>query len=258
MEKIKNIYYQTVIVILVLILPINSFAWGKQGHSIVAEVAFEYLDASTKSNLLKYLDKMSIEDAANWMDDMRDDHSYDYMKPYHYVNFDKGSIVKVNPGSNILSVLTNTINDLKNYKNFTKEEVKTKLCILFHLIGDLHQPLHVGYGNDKGGNTMQINYNGFGTNLHSFFDSGIIKAKNITLQDCLKSNKFSSTEIKNIQYINVSEWATQSRSNLNEIYNFNGHNIQDEYVNANAIIIKTQLLKAGLRLASVLNEVFKN
>ena len=112
----KNIFYLPVILILLLILPIKSFAWGKQGHSIVAQVAFNYLDASTKSKLLKYLDGMSIEDAANWMDDMRDDHSYDYMKPYHYVNFDKGSIVKVNPGSNILSVLTNTINDLKNYK----------------------------------------------------------------------------------------------------------------------------------------------
>jgi hypothetical protein len=253
----KNIFQFIALLIISIILPLKSFAWGKQGHSIVAEVAFNYLDANTKSNLLKYLDGMSIEDASNWMDDMRDDHSYDYMKPYHYVNFEKGSIVKVNPGNNLLSVLTNTINDLKNYKSFTKEEVKTKLCILFHLIGDLHQPLHVGYGDDKGGNTMQINYNGYGTNLHSFFDSGIIKAKNITLQDCLKSNKFTSTEIKNIQYINVSEWATLSRSNLNEIYNFSGHKVSDEYVNKNAIIIKNQLLKAGLRLASVLNKTFK-
>jgi hypothetical protein len=253
----KNTFQFIALLIVLIILPSKSFAWGKQGHSIVAEVAFNYLDANTKSNLLKYLDGMSIEDAANWMDDMRDDHSFDYMKPYHYVNFEKGSIVKVNPGNNLLSVLTNTINDLKNYKSFNKEEVKMKLCILFHLIGDLHQPLHVGYGDDKGGNTMQINYNGYGTNLHSFFDSGIIKAKNITLQDCLKSNKFSSTEIKNIQYINVSEWATQSRSNLDEIYNFSVHIVQDEYVNANAVIIENQLLKAGLRLASVLNEVFK-
>jgi len=253
----KNTYLFIALLLVLIILPLKSFAWGKQGHSIVAEVAFNYLDANTKSNLLKYLDGMSIEDASNWMDDMRDDHSFDYMKPYHYVNFEKGSIVKVNPGNNLLSVLTNTINDLKNYKSFTKEEVKTKLCILFHLIGDLHQPLHVGYGDDKGGNTMQINYNGYGTNLHSFFDSGIIKAKNITLQDCLKSNKFTSTEIKNIQYINVSEWATQSRSNLNGIYNFSGHKVSDDYVNANVIVIENQLLKAGLRLASVLNEVFK-
>lgn len=253
----KNTFQFIALLLVITILPVKSFAWGKKGHSIVAEVAFNYLDANTKSNLLKYLDGMSIEDAANWMDNMRDDHSYDYMKPYHYVNFEKGSIVKVSPGNNLLSILTNTINDLKNYKSLAKEEVKTKLCILFHLIGDLHQPLHVGYGDDKGGNTMQINYNGYGTNLHSFFDSGIIKAKDITLQDCLKSNKFSSTEIKNIQYINVSEWATQSRSNLDEIYNFSGHIVSEEYVNKNATIIENQLLKSGIRLASVLNDIFK-
>lgn len=254
----KKIYKFIALIFVLLILPVKSFAWGKKGHSIVAEVAFNYLDTNIKSNLLKYLDGMSIEDAANWMDDMRDDHSYDYMKPYHYVNFEKGSIVKVTSGNNLLSVLTCTINDLKNYKNFTKEEVKIKLCILFHLIGDLHQPLHVGYADDKGGNTMQINYNGYGTNLHSFFDSGIIKARDISLQDCLKSNKFSTTELKKIQSINISEWAAQSRSYLDVIYNFEGHIVSDEYVNRNAIVIENQLLVAGIRLASVLNEVFKS
>lgn len=253
----KHTHTLITLIIVIAFLPLKSFAWGNKGHSIVAEVAFNYLDANTKTNLLKYLDGMSIEDAANWMDDMKNDHTYDYMKPYHYVNFEKGSVVKVNQGNNLLSTLTNTINDLKNYKSFTGEEVKIKICILFHLIGDLHQPLHVGYGDDKGGNTMQINFNGYGTNLHSFFDSGIIKAKNITLQNCLKSNKFSSTEIKNIQQINVAEWAVQSRGYLDGIYNFKGHIISDEYVNANTIVIESQIFKAGLRLASVLNETFK-
>ena len=96
----KKKYRCIILIMLLIFLPIKSFAWGKNGHSIVAEVSFNYLDANSKSNLLKYLDGMSIEDAANWMDDMRDDHSYDYMKPYHYVNFEKGSIVKVSPGNN--------------------------------------------------------------------------------------------------------------------------------------------------------------
>jgi hypothetical protein len=253
----KTKHHIITLFIALIIIPTTTFAWGKKGHAIIAGVAFNYLDANAKSNLLKYLDGMSIEDASNWMGDIKEDHSYDYMKPYHYVNFEKGAIVKVNPGSNVLSALSNTINDLKSYKSFTKEEVKIKICMLFHLVGDLHQPLHVGYGEDKGGNTMQINYNGYGTNLHSFFDSGIIKAKNITLQDCLKSNKFTTAETKNIQKINVQEWAIQSRSNLDDIYNFNGHIISEDYVNKNEIIIENQLLLGGLRLASVLNETFK-
>lgn len=254
----KRLYQSVVVVILILILPINSFAWGNKGHAIISEVAFNYLDANTKKLVMSYLDGMSIEDAANWMDDMRDDHSYDYMKPYHYVNFEKGTIVTNNPGNNIISVLSTTITDLKNYKNLPKDEVKYKLSIIFHLIGDLHQPLHVGYGIDKGGNKFQINFNGNGTNLHSFFDSGIIKYKNITLQNCLHTNKLNSNQIKDIQKGDVVEWAKQSRSYLDDIYNFDGHKITEDYVIKNTTIIQNQLFKAGVRLASVLNDIFRN
>jgi hypothetical protein len=89
------------------------------------------------------------------MDNIKDDHSYDYMKPYHYVNFDKSAEVVERLGSNIIFILNQTIKELQNNKNLTKEEIKTKILIVFHLVGDLHQPLHVGYGSDKGGNTIQ-------------------------------------------------------------------------------------------------------
>jgi hypothetical protein len=118
--------------------------------------------------------------------------------------------------------------------------------------------LHVGYSSDKGGNQMQINFNGSGTNLHSFFDSGIIKYQNLTAQDCLDTNRLTEVEIANIQVFDVVNWATQSRGYLDEIYNFEGHKVSIDYVNSNAIIIKSQMFKAGLRLASVLQDIFKN
>jgi hypothetical protein len=63
-----------------------SFAWGFEGHKIVAEIAKSHLNKSVKDSVEKYLGDMSFEDAATWMDDMRKDHAYDYMKPWHYVN----------------------------------------------------------------------------------------------------------------------------------------------------------------------------
>jgi S1/P1 Nuclease len=66
----------------------------------------------------------------------------------------------LNNEENIFGALTKTIVELKNYKSLTKADVKIKLCILFHLIEDLHQPLHVGYGDDKGGSDYQINFYG--------------------------------------------------------------------------------------------------
>jgi hypothetical protein len=241
-----------------IILPAKTFAWGKQGHALVAEVAFNYMNKNTKMEVLKYLDGMTIEEAANWMDNVKSDHSFDFMKSYHYVNFEKGDNVVETEGDNIIFQLNTTIKELQNKKNLSKEEINTKIKILFHLMGDLHQPLHVGYGEDKGGNTMQINYNGKGTNLHSFWDSGIIKSKGITLQDCLNSNKFCFFKLRKIKKINVIKWSSESRNLLDQIYNTGGNKINDDYVNRNAVLIETQILKAGIRLASVLNDVFKN
>ena len=190
------------------------------------------------------------------MDELRDDHSYDYLKPYHYVNFDKGVKVVNHEGDNIIFRLTQTIQELKNYKNLSDEDVKMKICIIFHLVGDLHQPLHVGFGTDKGGNTQQINYNGKGTNLHSFFDSGIINARNISLSDCLALNTYSKHQIKRLGKINTVKWAKESRSYLPTIYDYKSNVIPETYVDTQAPIIKKQLLNAGLRLAAVLTAIF--
>ena len=252
----KN-FILSILVLITISIPAKSFAWGKKGHNLVAEVAFNYLDENTKKIVLQYLDGMTIEEAANWMDEIKSDHSYDYMKPLHYINADKGQNIAQNDGSNIIGTLTQTIKDLKNYKSLTKEEVKTKICILFHLIGDLHQPLHVGYGEDKGGNSFQINFNDKGTNLHSFYDSGIIEYKGLTLQQCLKSKTYTKQELAQIEKIDVIGWANQSRSFLDTVYNTNGHKVDEAYVDKNYLIIQQQILDSGIRLSSVLKEVFK-
>ncbi len=241
-----------------MLFPIKTLAWGKKGHALVAEVAFRFLDENTKKMVLEYLDGMTIEEAANWMDTVKNDHAYDYMKPYHYVNFEKGNPVFEANGDNIIYQLDTTIKELKNKKYLAKEEITTKIKILFHLMGDLHQPMHVGYGSDKGGNSIPINFNNRKTNLHSLWDSGIIEYKGITLQDCLNSETFSKKEMRKIQKINVLHWSKESRSYLEQIYNTGGDKVSDEYVNGNTIIIENQILKAGIRLASVIKKVFKN
>ena len=68
----------------------------------MAEVAFNYMDENTKKEVLKYLDGMTIQEAANWMDNVKSDHSYDFMRAYHYVNFEKGDNVVETEGDNII------------------------------------------------------------------------------------------------------------------------------------------------------------
>ncbi|WP_395064235.1 S1/P1 nuclease [Flavobacterium sp.] len=190
----------------------NFICLGQKGHAIVAEVAFNFLDPAKRKVLTEYLDGMTIQDATNWMNEIKSDKTYDYLRKLHYINAERGQKITLNNEENSIGALTKTIEELKNYKALTKAEVKIKLCILFHLVGDLHQPLHVGYGEDKGGNNYQINFYGRGTNLHSFYDSGILEYKNLTLPQCIKAKSYIKEELLQVEKIDVVEWANQTIS----------------------------------------------
>ena len=83
----------------------NCLACGEKGHAIVAEIAFNYLDANTKKIVLQYLDGMSIEEAANWMDDIKSEKKYDYMRKLHYINADKGQNIIQTMKKTLLALL---------------------------------------------------------------------------------------------------------------------------------------------------------
>ena len=67
-----------------LISSTKTFAWGSKGHALVAEVAFNYMDENTKKEVLKYLNGMTIEEAANWMDDERGNSYYNSRHRYGF------------------------------------------------------------------------------------------------------------------------------------------------------------------------------
>src|SRR5258708_6667446 len=94
-----------VVVILLFTMPYRCFAWGKRGHQIVAQIAYHFLDDSTRQKVQKYLGKMSFEDAATWMDDMRSNDYYSYMRMWHFINIDKGQQYQPAAVRNLITVL---------------------------------------------------------------------------------------------------------------------------------------------------------
>ena len=87
--------------------PSHSYAWGKKGHELVAEIAFHFMDSSARETVKKFLAGYSFEEAANWMDDSRSNSYFDYMKPWHYMDMEKGEIYKPSAERNLLTVLLN-------------------------------------------------------------------------------------------------------------------------------------------------------
>ena len=238
----------------------RSVAWGKRGHELVGKLAWYFLDEPTRELVKKYLGNLSFEEAANWMDDERSNSYYNYMRTWHYLDIDKGMEYDKNSTErNILTILHSAIVDLKLYKTTKRKDVRRDLLLIFHLVGDLHQPLHTGYAIDKGGNTIEITSNAVSGNLHSVWDTQIIDYKNITFDTCLQTYaSLDTTEVAEIKKINELRWMYQSRSFLDTVYSFKDNFLDQSYIDNSAIIIKKQLVTAGLRLASILTEAFKS
>lgn len=242
---------------LVFAIPTKSFAWGAKGHGLVAEIAFHFLDDSTKMMVKKYLGNLTIEEAATWMDESKSDSYYDYMRTWHYFDIDKGAPIKVTSEPSMITVIFSALLELEKKDQMKKKDINRDLKYLFHLIGDLHQPLHCGYAADKGGNSIQIHSPFVSGNLHSVWDTQIIDYAPINLADCLAVyDSLSQEEIKATRKIDVLGWYKQSRSFLDTAYNFKNGLLDKSYLDNMTPIIKKQLLRGGLRLASVLTFIF--
>src|SRR5258707_585119 len=74
---------------------------------------------------------------------------------------------------NVYSALTKLEKEVVDPAASREKKVEA-LKFIVHFVGDLHQPMHVSKAEDKGGNTVQLNFNGQGTNLHAIWDSKLI------------------------------------------------------------------------------------
>ena len=235
----------------------KSWAWGKRGHGLVAEVAFSLLDSATKERVHRYFADLTIEQAANWMDDVRSDHHYDYMKQWHYLDVDKGQTYQPTNEPNVLNELDLAIKQLQNRDKMSEDDIRKDILVIMHLVGDMHQPLHVGYGNDKGGNNVQVRYKDHGSNLHRVWDTEMIEDQRISLAECLKKVKdMDKEEYAMFANTNTTNWMRQPRAQLDAVYDFKDGIIDDAYVQKNKARVEEEIAIAGIRLATILKSLF--
>ena len=243
----------------VLLSVLNTYAWGKEGNKIAANIALDYLDARAKDSLSVYLGSTSLQDAIFWMDDIRTDPAYDYMRTFHYINIEKGTSYDPNSRFNIMSELNIVMSELKDRNKYSSLRVAMDLKILIHLIADLHTPLNVGYGIDRGGNNVKVYIPGetVPTNLHKVWDDYIIRQYSVATVDCKKTISDSSeAELNKLREVNFVQWLNESRANLDAVYAFNNPFIEEPYCRKSKLLIQKELALAGLRIASALNALF--
>ena len=251
-DFMKAFARKTVLFLSLITCHATLLAWGPEGHAMVGRLALRYVKADVRKNILGILGDMSIDTAANWMDIMKSNPDYDFMRTWHYIDFPKGQEYLPNNSENILNRLILTCGELKHKQTLCSEQIRTDLFILLHLMGDLHMPLHTGYEDDLGGNQRIVQYDTIKThNLHTFWDVDIIKLAGIKDEDCVP---YSS--IEDSKSIDFTAWMKDSRTLLPQVYDFPDFTLDKDYLKKNTIVVEKQLIKAALRLALVLNELF--
>lgn len=130
------------------------------------------------------------------------------------------------------------------------------LKYLVHFVGDVHQPLHAGYGDDRGGNSYQIQAFGNGSNLHAFWDSGLIKSLQEDT-DTLSQRLQSKTRKGTMSPWSAVQAAQESCKIVASDGFYPGRFVGQDYAQAFTPVMESQLVTAGARLAELLNRVLR-
>ncbi|MFL1896984.1 S1/P1 nuclease [Aquimarina sp. 2-A2] len=236
--------------------------WGKTGHRTTAKIAEKYLTKRAARKIRLLLDGNSIAEVSTYADDIKSDKEFRKFGPWHYVNFKFGerySKETAYQGGDIIQGIQTCI-DILNTETSTQEDKAFYLKMLVHFIGDLHQPLHVGRGEDKGGNDIQVQWFKKGSNLHRVWDSEMINHYGMSYTELAdNATHFSKKEFKDITKGSVIDWSYESQNMARKVYASAqiGENLGYGYMYDNFELVQGQLEKGGARLAAVLNRIFK-
>jgi hypothetical protein len=267
---------------LLLAMPAPALAWGEYGHRTIAQIAETNISPKAKSGMtaLFRAEKLlatpdcplrDIGDASVWADCIRrDDLRWGHTAPWHYVNMDicKPFDLKANcPNGNCVGAQVARNEKLLADRKLPAHVRLEALAWLVHAMGDLHQPLHGGDRGDLGGNRVSASYGIVEgrMNLHRLWDTPI--AERAITQGAPLVRRYTRDERSAVAVGTVEDWALEAWSIARDsAYPTAQHGPacgpalardararhDDADIEALIPVVRTQVLRAGLRLASAL------
>lgn len=241
---------------------VAAFAWGQKGHDVTAAIAEAHLTPATQKAVAEVLDGMSPVYWANWLDNASHTPEYAYSKTWHYKNVDAGKTYFTQPAAPDGDVVTAIRYNIGILADSTRghDEHALAMKMLVHLVGDMHQPMHMGHATDLGGNRIKVRFFGRETNLHSVWDSNIAESGHkwsfSEWRDQI--DRVKADEAEAIVAGSIDDWAKETANQATAIYMTTkpGDNLSYNEVSYWTPVIETQFLRGGLRLAHVLNMIY--
>ncbi|MCF8721147.1 S1/P1 nuclease [Nitrospina gracilis] len=241
------------------------WAWGPEGHRIVAHLAELRLDTAVRNTLERDFNIKHLASIANWADAIKKQPGAPDV--LHYTNIAEGEWVYVQsrdcPRRNCVTEKIVEYRDILADRTRPREEREEALRFLVHLVADVHQPMHMGNARDRGGNEIAVRIGNRHTNLHALWDSGLIALGGRSLLQYARSLHAGLTVQEAAQWDGGDPvaWTNESR----ELVLKYGYALSKDrqgrltrhYLKGGRRVIEMQLKKAGVRLASLLNQILK-
>ncbi len=262
---------------LIGLIPSRTAAWGSKGHQIVARIAMDRLTSNARQSVAATLEPgETLETVSTWADQIkskrRETTSWHFVLiGLKYNNYDRYRDCK--EGTCIIEAIEKQTSVLKNPKSPPNERAEA-LKFLVHLIGDIHLPFHVTNNDsppDSGAALVKVSFlNGRPTNLHAVWDDDIIDyALRQSRQSVAEYASQLSTRANrgNISSQGpVTKWALEAHALAWGAY-YSGNNfmyrdpakvwnIDKSYYDKNKAVLDNQMMRAGVRLAAHLNDIF--
>lgn len=248
-----------IILAVACLISLESFGWGATGHRATGLIADQYLTAKARKKIAAILGQESLAMASTWMDEIRSDSTYRFADTWHYTTIPDGKRyedIASNPDGKVVEMIEKFVKDLKGRKLSKKQEEET-LKMLIHLVGDIHQPLHVGKPGDRGGNEVKVKWFRNDSNLHRVWDSEMIDDTKLSYTELAGAlGKPDKLTIKKWQSASVRDWAHESTTYRPQVYDIGNGTLGYQYSFKYFPIAKLRMLQAGVRLAGVLNQIY--
>ncbi|QHG88025.1 S1/P1 nuclease [Xanthomonas sp. NCPPB 1638] len=242
-----------------------AFAWGAQGHRLVARIAETELSPQARAQVASLLagePDPTLHGVATWADELRE-HDPDLGKrsgPWHYVNLGEHDCSYAPsrdcPDGNCVIAALERQTALLADRSQPLEVRRQALKFVVHFVGDIHQPMHAGYAHDKGGNDFQLQVDGKGSNLHALWDSGMLNDRHLGDEAYLQRLLAlpAAAPVSPVLPPPAAAWAQASCKIAIAPGAYPGsHVLPEGYMATYRPIAETQLRLAGDRLAAVLN-----
>lgn len=260
----------------------NALAWGPTGHRVVGDVAENHLQASVFYRVTEILGGQSMSRVSNWPDEIKSEpETYSHTYGWHYTDWKEGDHDHDEEQSSgkLISSLKDHIEVLRD-PAATNAAKAVALKFVIHLIGDLHQPLHVGNGLDQGGNKCRVTFHKKEMNLHALWDEAMIDFTNLSyteLSDYVSQGR-SDEETSEYASGDILDWALESKNLRSTIYPANVRASEEpmsvmQYCRSDIVVdpadmpklayeysykfmsvVEKRLFQSGVRLAFILNQ----